>query len=74
MAIKRKKPMSTEDIAKDMNHLILLFGDDKTIMKPLIIAHLVFMGWDRGKAISYAALVKKYDSIRGNITSIWGGG
>ena len=68
-----KIAMSTEDIAKDMEHLILLFGDDKTTMKALIIAHLIVMGWRRGKATSYAVLVIEYAKLRKEgITSIWG--
>lgn len=69
--MKRKIPMSTEDIAKDMDHLILLFGGEDVDMKTLIVAHLIVMGWDRSKATSYAELVKEYASIKGCITSIW---
>ena len=73
MTIKRKKAMSTEDIAKDMNHLILVFGDEGVDkMKSMIITHLTFMGWDKNKAAAYAELVKIYASIRGDIASVWG--
>ena len=71
MATNLKNRKSIEEIAKDMDYLIMMFGDDKEKLQQLIVAHLVFMGWDRNKATTYAALVEEFAKLGNGKISIW---
>lgn len=65
------KKWSMEDISKDMDTLLYAFGEEPLLLKPLITAHLIAMGWDRGKATDYAVLVEEYAKVREGIVTIW---
>ena len=60
-----------EDVSKDMDMLLYAFGDDPLLLKPLIISHLIVMGWSRDNATDYAVLVEEYAKVRGNKINIW---
>lgn len=65
------KKGSIEDVSKDMDTFLYAFGDDPLLLKPLIISHLIVMGWDRDKATAYAVLVEEYAKVRDDIVIIW---
>ena len=56
---------------EDMDIFLYAFGEDPLLIKPSIIAYLIAIGWDRGKATSYAVLVEEYSKTRKPTVTIW---
>lgn len=71
MYTNKKNRWSVEDVSKDMDTLLYAFGDDPLLLKPLVIAHLIVMGWSRDKATIYAILVEEYAKVRDDMITIW---